>query len=179
MTTPAISAWFDQRRRQITEAIRRHGSWLPYISDEADCVCCAAPEWVPIDPADAETRGPAFCYTIGLYGVGHPELLVYGLDRPTSATLLNSLVHQIREHDQDLTSGDSLVVDALGLTLLVEQVPNPGEIVLWANDYWERPQEASVPVLQLTWADPAGRYAWEPDCAEPAGLQPRPGTHRA
>jgi hypothetical protein len=42
---------------------------------------------------------------------------------------------------------------------------------------YQRPDEASVPVLQLTY-DEAGRFPWDEDLAHPES-QPRPGTFQA
>ena len=61
--------------------------------------------------------------------------------------------------------------------IIPEEVPNPGDIVLGANRFYQRPDEASVPVLQLTYADQSGRFPWS---AEYRGeLQPRPGSFTA
>ena len=62
--------------------------------------------------------------------------------------------------------------------VIPEEVPNPGEIVFEANRFYQRPNEASVPVLQLTYTDKNGRYPWDEGCLRPE-LQPRPGTWRA
>jgi hypothetical protein len=62
--------------------------------------------------------------------------------------------------------------------IVVEAVPNPGEIVFAANGHYQRPDEASAPVYQLSYDDTAGRFPWDPDYAAPE-MQPRPGTFRA
>jgi hypothetical protein len=61
---------------------------------------------------------------------------------------------------------------------VVEEVPNPGEIVFTANRHYQRPPEFSVSVFQLSYDDTSGRFPWEPDYAAPE-MQPRPGTFRA
>jgi hypothetical protein len=61
----------------------------------------------------------------------------------------------------------------------VEEVPNPGEIVFGANRFYQRPDEASVPVLQLTYDDLGGRFPWQDGYANPDWIQPRPGEFRA
>lgn len=210
MTTPAITAWSDQVRRQTTATIRQHGCSITYVlgstpdPSEPGCPCCAAfgeppapnraqrraaartagrrgtlppsqrPETGP--PADA-TPSPSFAYTVGLYGVGHPELLIFGLNQRDTSQVLNSITHEVMSGN-DLTIGE--IVDIGGWRqLLVEQVPNPGEILLGANDYYNRPREYPVPAVQLTWADDAGRFPWDVDYALPDWMQPRPGTFRA
>ncbi len=57
-----------------------------------------------------------------------------------------------------------------------EQVPNPGEVVFEANRFYARPDEFSVPVLQLSYADE--NMPWESTFSEPES-QPRPGTFAA
>ncbi|MGZ8786578.1 MAG: DUF4262 domain-containing protein [Acidimicrobiia bacterium] len=47
---------------------------------------------------------------------------------------------------------------------------------LTANDYYRRPPEVSVPVVQIIYCDDQGRFPWEAGCRS---NQPRPGTFRA
>ncbi|WP_457098433.1 DUF4262 domain-containing protein [Microbacterium sp. P5_E9] len=48
-----------------------------------------------------------------------------------------------------------------------------------ANRFYQRPDEASVPALQLTYPDKEGRFPWDAGCSLPAWRQPRPGEFRA
>jgi len=57
-------------------------------------------------------------------------------------------------------------------------VPNPGEIVFTANDFYARPETASVPVLQLSYDDAFGRFPWDDGFLD-VDRQPRPGTFKA
>lgn len=43
---------------------------------------------------------------------------------------------------------------------------------------YRRPDEVSVPVLQLTYDDEAGRFPWDEAFTHPES-QPRPGTFQA
>jgi hypothetical protein len=63
--------------------------------------------------------------------------------------------------------------------LVVEQVPNPGVIVLGANRHYRRPKAFSVPVFQLTYDDRRGWFPWDAGYAIPAWVQPRPGMFTA
>ena len=183
MSTPALTAWQDQNRRAMTDAIRSHGCWNTYVSEDVDCACCAA-QGNRAQRRAAGRRGrrrhhesgPPFCYTTGLFGVGHPELLVLGLGMDESGRLLNLLVHGVL-HGRDLTAGEELTPTGWGRSFLVEELPNPGEILYQANAYYDRPAEHSVPALQLTWTDALGRYPW--DVAYSGAPQPRPGTFTA
>ncbi|NNM47918.1 DUF4262 domain-containing protein [Knoellia koreensis] len=181
MSTPALTAWHDQNRRRTTEAIRTFGCSNTYVSDDADCPCCAL-EGNRAQRRAAGARGrrkapkPPFCYTTGLFGVGHPELVVFSLGPDASSALLNSLAHRVL-HGHDLTPGDEVPTDEPSRRILVEELPNPGQIVLAANDYYDRPASHSVPAFQLTWSDALGRFPWEAGYS--GGAQPRPGTFKA
>jgi hypothetical protein len=60
--------------------------------------------------------------------------------------------------------------------ILADAVPNPGDTVFVANDYYRRPPQVSVPVIQLSHPDEEGRFPWDPGCASD---QPRPGEFSA
>ena len=62
--------------------------------------------------------------------------------------------------------------------IIPEEVPNAGGIVFGANDFYRRPAEFSVPVLQLSYDDLDGQFPWQAGYSAPQ-LQPRPGTFRA
>lgn len=164
----SIQAWWDQEDARIKTVIRRHGWAIEYIGGGS----CSVPG---CDGDDDD--GPPFAYTVGMFGLGHPELLVFGLDPGATARLLNSLGDRIRA-DDSLIPGQMVSVEGWNHRVVAEEVPNPGEIVFTANRFYERPPEFSVPVLQLTYDDDAGRFPWEPGFADPE-MQPRPGTFRA
>lgn len=94
-----------------------------------------------------------------------------------SLGLLNTVGDQIRAGG-DLVPGIEFSVEDWPHNIIAEVVPNPGEIVFTANRFYQRPNEASVPVLQLTFDDDAGLYPWDDGFADPAS-QPRPGTFKA
>ena len=58
--TIVTSAWLDQEDRHVTDCIRTFGCYIQVVTAEDD--------------------EPGFAYTVGLFGIGHPELLVFGLD---------------------------------------------------------------------------------------------------
>ena len=185
--TPAQVAQFDQFRAQTTAAIRRWGCMVQYVSNEIECPCCKAEG---LDRAARRARRgdkrrggapmPAFAYTIGLHGIGHPELLVFGLGFEPARVLLTRLAHEVRDHGVQLVAGEVIPRDrALDRPLLVESLPNPGDILVQANDYYRRPSEGSVDAVQLSWCDPLGRWPGDPACLAPAATQPRPGSFRA
>lgn len=131
-TDAAILAWLDQEDRFVTETIRKHGCFIEYVYAEGD--------------------DPSFAYTVGLFGIGHPELIVFGFDPGSSAKVLNHFFAQVKD-GSDLMPGEMLRPWGDHVTFLVEQVLDPGSVVLSANRHYRRPPEASVPALQLTWSD--------------------------
>lgn len=163
MTDLATQDWLDQKDRHVAETIRRHGCYIQYVTG---CTCGDCDEPTP------------FAYTIGLFGLGHPELLVFGTDPHTAAGLLNALFARVGA-GSDLTPGEIVTFPDWPHRVLVEECPNPGEIAFSANRHYRRPDAASVPVLQLTWDDRHGRFPWEAGYSVPAGVQPRPGAFRA
>jgi hypothetical protein len=81
---------------------------------------------------------------------------------------------------RDLVAGELLTwSDWPGLRIVVEGLPNPGEVVLGANRFYERPADYSVLAYQLTWAHPGHGFPWEEGETCGPVVQPRPGTWRA
>lgn len=163
-----MQAWLDQEDARIRSVIRRHGWAIEYIGGG----CCSVPG---CDGGDDD--GPPFAYTVGLFGLGHPELLVFGLDPATTAGLFNTLGERIRDDDA-LIPGQMITFEEWSHRVIPEEVPNPGEIVFSANRFYQRPAEFSVPVLQLSYDDLNGRFPWEEGYSDPE-MQPRPGTFQA
>ncbi len=161
-------AWLDQQDAHIAATIRRYGWYIAYIGGGfCDCAECGG----------ADTDDPPFAYTVGLFGLAHPELLIFGVEPETAANVLNGLGSEVRAGEPVL-AGQMLGFEEWRHRIVPESVPNPGEIVFEANRFYQRPAEHSVPVLQLSYDDTAGRFPWEDDYASPM-LQPRPGMFQA
>jgi hypothetical protein len=64
-------AWIDQEEARLAETVRMHGWAIQYIGGSScsrpGCECPTSNE-------------PPFAYTIGLFGLAHPELLIVGVD---------------------------------------------------------------------------------------------------
>jgi len=163
-----LEAWLDQEDARMKTVIRRHGWAIEYIGGG----CCAVPG---CDGGDDD--GPPFAYTVGLFGMGHPELLAFGLDPSTTSELFNAIGRGVRD-DETLIPGQMLTFPEWGHRVVPEAVPNPGEIVFSANRFYQRPTDFSVPVLQLSYDDLQGRFPWEEGYSD-TEMQPRPGTFRA
>lgn len=155
-TNAEIDAWREDEDRLTGQIIRRHGVFIQSISGE------------PM------LRMTCFAYTVGLFGMGHPELLVLGICGETAGRLLNSVAARVRA-GADLVSGQTLEFDDWSRRVTVEMVPNPAHILFAANSFYQRPDEFSVPAFQLTYDDEQGRFPWDDGYAIPAWIQPRPG----
>lgn len=151
--TPQMQAWLDQEDRHVIETIRRHGCYLQAVLGE-----CSS---------------PPFAYTVGLFGLGHPELIVFGLGTRSAAQALNWFFARVRE-GSDLMPGEIIRPEEAAPRFLVEPFPNPAEFLFAANRHYQRPDEATVPAYQLTW-DVNGAFPGEPGYPNPAWWQPRPG----
>jgi hypothetical protein len=149
--------------------VRKHGWFIQYVGGSL----CDRPGCCDDDDDD----GPAFAYTIGLFGLRHPELLILGVSPQTAAGVLNDLGQRVKA-GQTLLPGSLVTFTRWPHRIVPEEVPNPQEIVLWANSYYGLPEGASVPVLQLSYDDTEGRFPWQEGYAAPS-LQPRPGDFRA
>jgi hypothetical protein len=153
-------AWLDQERRRTTQAIRTSGVFIQYVG------------------GDPEALATPFAYTVGLHGIGHPELLVFGVSPSTASALLNEVASRIRG-GRDLTPGEMLTFDDWAHRVVVEDLPNPAQILFAANSFYERPDELSVDAFQLTYDDTAGRFPWDDGYSVAPWIQPRPGEFSA
>ena len=99
-------------------------------------------------------------------------------DQRTAGLLLNDVAGRVRD-GHDLTPGELLTFDGWAHRVTVETVPNPGDIVFAANRFYQRPDEHSVAVFQLTYDDRDGRFPWEDGYGNAEWIQPRPGTFHA
>ena len=79
---------------------------------------------------------------------------------------------------QNLIPGVLLSFEDWPHSMVPEVLPNPGEILLTANRFYQRPAHASVPALQLSYDDKAGRFPWEEGYAAPRTSSPAPGPGR-
>jgi Domain of unknown function (DUF4262) len=118
-------------------------------------------------------HGVEFCYTIGLWSRGRPELCIFGLESAVAGTVLNAVGETI-VHGEQLEDGSGVRVGDWELQAF--RVPNPGDILLRANAFYRRKPRQSVPALQLVYPDVHGVWPWEPDSHLFPGQQPMPGS---
>ena len=159
-TDPQTQAWLDQEDAHLAQLIRAHRWAVQYVG------------------AGEEPDEPAFGYTIGLFGLGHPEPVVVGLGADRAHAVLDRVGGLVAE-GRDLVAGELLTVAEDGGRLVVEELPNAGEVVLGANRFYRRPAEYSLPAYQLTWCHRDGRFPWDDGYGCGPECQLRPGTWRA
>ncbi|AKU18545.1 DUF4262 domain-containing protein [Luteipulveratus mongoliensis] len=149
-------AWLDQEDANVRDCVRTYGCFLTYVL------------------AGRKETSTSFCYTTGLFGIGHPELIVFGLSQATAGGLLNLCYARVRD-GHDLMPGEIFSFAGAPERVRVEVFPRPGDVLYTANRFYERPDEFSVPAYQLTW-DVEG--AFPEDAGYPYGphVQPAPGT---
>jgi Domain of unknown function (DUF4262) len=157
---PQTQAWLDQEDAHLAQVIRAHRWAVQYVGE------------------GEEPDEPPFGYTIGLFGLGHPELVIVGLGAENTHGILDRVAGVV-VGGRDLVVGELLQWPDWGGRLVVEELPNPGEVLLGANRFYERPPEFSVPAYQLTWAHADGTFPWDPGYLCGPQCQPRPGTWRA
>ena len=162
-------AWLDQEDARTAECIRRYGVYLTYVGGGT----CGMPG---CSGGEADDR-PAFGYTVGLFGLGHAELVIVGADAETTGAVLNDLAARVRE-GANFVAGELITFDDWPHRIVPEELPNPGAILFAANRFYARPHWSSVSALQLSYDDKAGRFPWEADYVAP-DKQPRPGTWTA
>ncbi|PYE15413.1 uncharacterized protein DUF4262 [Williamsia limnetica] len=117
---------------------------------------------------------PSFAYTTGLTSLGHPELIIYGLEPGVAGSILNTVGHRIargggRLVEGELLSGfidgdrDLMVIDALTTSDLRVATSVYGSVSAW----------------QLVWPDAAGQYPWSAGYGIAKTVQPLAGLPAA
>lgn len=123
-----------------------------------------------------DEQGPGFVYSIGMMEtLGHPEIIMFGLDRKLMATVINNIGRQVREGRNFAGLGlfeDLLERYACKMIRVDER---------WHTEYvgyamWHRRHVGKVgtlDVLQCLWPDKAGKFPGEEGCQrEIVALQP-------
>jgi hypothetical protein len=155
----ALQQWEDQESARLRENIRRYGWALQGVL------------------GDDRKQDPGFSYTAGLWGFGHPERVVFGLDHRHAGRLLNEVGEQIRA-GLTLVASEGVYASSMHPShrLRVFPVPNPESLILVAQEQYRTDGGLVVPAVQLVYADLNGAYPWEPRYRYPRWLQPMPGT---
>ncbi len=173
MTDPQTTAWLDQEDAHLAQLIRTHRWVVQYVFPAEDDDVLGEDDDFP-----AEDGGRPFGYTVGLFGLGHPELVVVGLGHDNTHAILQRVAALVAD-GRDLVAGELLTFPDRPDGLVVEALPNLGEVLFVANRHYRRPDEHSVPAFQLTWQHPDGTFPWDADYPCGPSCQPRPGTWHA
>jgi len=166
--TPDLGAYYDQEAAWRADIIRRYGVAIQLVGGGE----CSVPGCCP--PASDRP----FAYTVGLFGIGHPELVVVGLSNAEARRLLNAAARVVLDGGR-IMPGLETTFPGWSRPVVAEEVPNPGEIAYNANAHYQRPPEYSVPLLQLSYPDSRGRFPSDPSYAGSRRRQPRPGEWSA
>jgi hypothetical protein len=160
---------YDDLDRRTIDAVLQHGWQVMLVSPDA--ACCSL-DHDDLADDDAGAHGPTFAYTLGLgHRLGHPELLMSGLDLGVMHRALNAVATRIMAGLRPVP-GDALEDVLAGVPVAVEEVADEGlrDAVTWSGWFHRRKPEA----LALVWPDRTGIFAWQPGA--PAildELQPR------
>jgi len=95
-------------------------------------------------------------YTVGLHGLGLPELLVTGLPEKISVQLLDSAAHEMADHDTRLEPGMQIEFEG-ELVLEAVEVDHPDVHLRIAQQFYRRVFGA----LQLVWTDDERHWPWD------------------
>jgi hypothetical protein len=148
------SQWQVQHLQRVRRSIDEHGFTVQAVSGNG-----GAPSWA---------------YTIGFLELGHPEVIVFGLDPECAAAALRRLYDEILdgrhrpvglEHPQTLAAAD----DEIRLLPVPQSAwdDDANHFAVAAAYYaalaWEPEARRAV---QLVWAAPGGHFPWEPECPE-------------
>lgn len=108
-----------------------------------------------VGPGDGE---PQYCYTVGFYQHGLPELVVFGPTARGGQEMLNRLGDRVKA-GQRYADGD-VVRDLTTKELRLMEVLDSREHLTVAHllSRSERP----LPALQVIYADRDGRWPWQP-----------------
>jgi len=115
VTDVQTQAWLDQEDTRVAQTIRRSGWFIQYVFSGGR----TAP-----GSDGGHDEGPSFAYTVGLFGMGHPELLVLGVSAATASGVLNTLGERVRA-GADLVPRELITFEEWPRRIIAEQVPTP------------------------------------------------------
>lgn len=137
MTSERFIHQVDQYDAWQRETIRHHGWALQAVLGEEE--------------------SPPFVYTIGLYGFGHPELILFATSQATAATVLNDLGELVRG-GRILEPGERVALPSGGVHLLA--FPESEHWLYAAHDLYG----GSVPAMLVVPADDLVETPGEDGC---------------
>ncbi len=154
-------ASYDAVDRRTIDTVLEHGWQVIMVAAGAGC---DDPDHQEHSVDDLVDPGPAFAYTVGLgHRLGHPEILMSGLDQRLMHRALNDVARRIM-NGRRLAVGDVLEDVLAGAPVAIERVAEDrlGETVTWSGWFHRRKPEA----LAIVWPDRTGVFAWQPGAAQ-------------
>lgn len=149
---------YDEQDRRVIDTVLKHGWQVIMVAEDSGC---SDPNHHPDHPTEDHAEpSPAFAYTVGLgHRVGHPELLMSGLDHSVMHSALNGVAQRIMDGLR-LAPGDEVEDVLAGVPVAVERVADTAlpETVTWSGWFHRRKPEA----LAIVWPDRNGVFAWQP-----------------
>jgi hypothetical protein len=151
-----------EAQKQIRATKERREQALSNIQNDVDRIVTDHGHMVLHVMADYDQMRPPFTYTIGLSKTyGHPEIIVFGLSRETSHTLLNQIATRIRIEGfrvEEKKRYTDMTKDALPMMF---RTVTDREYSVQASEYYHGDHEYQL--VQLIWADPNGNLPGEDD----------------
>jgi hypothetical protein len=123
---------YDEQDRRVIDTVLKHGWQVIMVAEGA---ACSDPDHDDHSAEEHGDSGPAFAYTIGLqHRVGHPELLMSGLDHGVMHRALNDIAQRILGGLR-LAPGDALENVLAGVPVAAEEVSDAAlaDTVTWAG----------------------------------------------
>jgi hypothetical protein len=120
-------------------------------------------------PRIDDTDALEFAYTIGLTGLGHPEVVIYGLPVDTAHALLNDIGSRVR-------TGQRFGPGQVVIGLVENDVPIAFLVVQDTADLTAVEQiYGAVHALQMVWPDRHSHFPWDDAYALAPEIQPLKG----
>lgn len=143
----------------VETLIGRYGWALQYVSSSAAAALDG--ELGNSGHTDDDYAGdgmvdPAFCYTVGLAGMGHPEIVMTGRSPGESAAVLNVLARRIQFGGQHFEAGQYCT--AGGFEVSFVDVAYPEEWLLMCRRLYP---DGALRAVQAVWRDHYGNLPWE------------------
>jgi hypothetical protein len=109
---------------------------------------------------------PRWSHTVGLTGLGHPEVIVMGLPFEAGETYLNLVGEAVRAGARFTPGTTTTALTDADSPVVFLAVSDTGRLAVAEQFY------GSVEALQLVWPDSAGTLPWEDGHRNPPQAQP-------
>jgi hypothetical protein len=144
--------------RGITSAGPSEQAWIDLIAEFGHTVLSVA------DAVDEPTDAPPFTYSTGAFeSYGAPELILFGLDSPNGAEIINDFVADFAagRHFRCGVTERGLLADDVPVVFLEASADAGRDYVLRTERYY---RGDPYPLWQLFWPAENGSFPWEPGC---------------